>query len=203
MADSNFDVDKAMNDTSQSKIQNWEWNIKPTDDNGISELVQCRVDPSLSRAMDVLIHECKGQGIPVETRSDFLRLCLFRGVGDVQGHIGSQNSTVINYLALEKQVTQASYKADLIDKSFKNIQAFSKGMNALAQHGEWIEVHNRLTEFLEPVIKMRKSEPFLAKLYIKELLNSVRFQRIFTEMKSNISKLSKIIKDAEKIANTK
>ena len=56
MADSNFDVDKAMNDTSQSKIQNWEWNIKRSEDKVISELVQCRVDPSLSRAMDVLIH---------------------------------------------------------------------------------------------------------------------------------------------------
>ena len=69
--DINWNVN--IEDLPKDEVEEWEFNLKPANDKGDSDILQGRVDPQLGRMVDELIMDAKGKGLPIKTRADFVR----------------------------------------------------------------------------------------------------------------------------------
>ena len=149
---------------------------------------------------DRLIQESKGRGIPIKTRSDFVRLAIFRTATDLQKYLNSHNEHISHYLLHEKQMMGEAQKSAMLERVLTSVQMLTKGLAVLSSSGreDWNEVNKRITSFLRPALEVYDSEPFLGKLYITELFSYSRFAEILESLKAN-KKISKTIKEAEKI----
>ena len=175
--------DANVDELPDNNIQVWEWNVKPSNDKGESELVTGRLDPTLVRVGDELQQEGRLKGLPIKTRADMVRLAYFRFVQDLQEYLGNQSEHITHYLLLEKQAMQEAHRSELLDRVLSTVQQFTKGMNVLAddsrnQKVDWTEIHKRLTDFLKPIVDMNTVEPLLSRLYIRGLFEYPRFSDI-------------------------
>tara|TARA_R100000808_G_scaffold4949_1_gene15447 strand:- start:9399 stop:10007 length:609 start_codon:yes stop_codon:yes gene_type:complete len=198
MADEiNWDIN--IEDMPTEDVNEWEFNLRPANDKGESDIIQGRVDPSLGRVIDELIQESKGSGLPLKTRADFVRLAVFRCAGQLQRYLSSQNESITHYLLLEKQAMAEAQKSAMLERVLTSVQSLTKGLIVLsADHRkDWTEINKRITAFLKPVMDMRVSDPFLSKLYVTELFEYSRFKDILEKLKENKS-ISRVISEAEK-----
>ncbi len=195
----NLDWNANIEDLEQDEVQEWEFNHRPANDKGESDIIQSRIDPSLGRMVDELIQDCKGRGLPIKTRADFVRLSVFRGVQDVQKYLNNQDEQITNYLLLEKQAMKEAQKSAMLERVLSSVQALTKGLTVLSAdyRKDWKEVNKRLTDFLRPVMEIRQSDEFLARLYVTELFEYSRFKEILEKLKEEHN-VSQTIKEAEK-----
>lgn len=196
--DINWNVN--VEDLPDDVINEWEFNIKPANDKGESDIMTGRIEPTLGRIVDELIQEAKSQGLPIKTRSDFVRLAIFRCVVDIQKHFKVDNERITHYLVLEKQAMNEAQKSAMLARVLTSVQALTKGLAILStsQRQDWGEVNRRISQFLKPIMEMRTSEPFLSKLYVRELFEYKRFKEVLERLKDNKKYISKTIREAEK-----
>tara|TARA_B100000029_G_scaffold232465_1_gene229827 strand:- start:3933 stop:4541 length:609 start_codon:yes stop_codon:yes gene_type:complete len=196
---SEINWDANIEDLPKEDVEEWEFNLRPANDKGESDVIQSRIDPQLGRMVDELIQDAKGKGLPIKTRSDFVRLAVFRCVQDVQRHLNNNDEQITHYLLLEKQIMAEAQKSAMLESALGAIQLLTKGLTILSSESrqDWNEINRRVTAFLDPVLEMRISQPFLAKLYVDELFEYNRFKPILEKLKANKA-ISKTIKDAEK-----
>jgi hypothetical protein len=195
--DINWDVN--IEDLPKDEVEEWEFNLKPANDKGDSDILQGRVDPQLGRMVDELIMDAKGKGLPIKTRADFVRLSVFRAVRDVQKYLKNQDERITHYLLLEKQVAEEAQKSAMLERVLSSIQMLTKGLTVLSSshRQNWDEVNKRISAFLQPIMDMKVSEPFLSRLYVTELFEYNRFREILEDLKVN-GTISTTIKEAEK-----
>lgn len=195
--DINWDVN--IEDLPKDEVEEWEFNLKPANDKGDSDILQGRVDPQLGRMVDELIMDAKGKGLPIKTRADFVRLSVFRAVRDVQKYLKNQDERITHYLLLEKQVAEEAQKSAMLERVLSSIQMLTKGLTVLSSshRQNWDEVNKRVSAFLQPIMDMKVSEPFLSRLYVTELFEYNRFREILEDLKVN-GTISTTIKEAEK-----
>ena len=186
-------------DLPKDEVEEWEFNLKPANDKGDSDIIQGRVDPQLGRMVDELIMDAKGKGLPIKTREAFVRLSVFRGVRDVQKYLKNQDERITHYLLLEKQAGEEAQKSAMLERVLSSVQQLTKGLAVLSSSNRqnWDEVNKRISAFLQPIMDMRVSEPFLSRLYVNELFEYNRFREILEDLKLN-GTLSSTIKEAEK-----
>ena len=149
--------------------------------------------------VDELIMDAKGKGLPIKTRADFVRLSVFRAVRDVQKYLKNQDERITHYLLLEKQVAEEAQKSAMLERVLSSIQMLTKGLTVLSSshRQNWDEVNKRVSAFLQPIMDMKVSEPFLSRLYVTELFEYNRFREILEDLKVN-GTISTTIKEAEK-----
>jgi len=195
--DINWNVN--IEDLPKDEVEEWEFNLKPANDKGDSDILQGRVDPQLGRMVDELIMDAKGKGLPIKTRADFVRLSVFRAVRDVQKYLKNQDERITHYLLLEKQVAEEAQKSAMLERVLSSIQMLTKGLTVLSSshRQNWDEVNKRTSAFLQPIMDMKVSEPFLSRLYVTELFEYNRFREILEDLKVN-GNISTVIKEAEK-----
>ena len=195
--DINWNVN--IEDLPKDEVEEWEFNLKPANDKGDSDILQGRVDPQLGRMVDELIMDAKGKGLPIKTRADFVRLSVFRAVRDVQKYLKNQDERITHYLLLEKQVAEEAQKSAMLERVLSSIQMLTKGLPVLSSshRQNWDEVNKRTSAFLQPIMDMKVSEPFLSRLYVTELFEYNRFREILEDLKVN-GNISTVIKEAEK-----
>ena len=182
----------------QDEVNEWEFNVKHANDNGESDNISARIDPALGRMIDELIQESKASGLPLKTRSDFSRLAVFRLVNDLRTYLNSQDERIAHYMLLEKQSMAEAVKSEMLERVLKSVQQLTKGMVVLAERRQdWREINKRITNWLKPIMEMKDSEPFLAKLYISELFEYNKMSDVLGQLKSN-RRMSKTIRDAKK-----
>ena len=200
MSTEGIDWNANIEDLEQDNVEEWEFNLRHSNDKGESDILQGRIDPQLGRIVDELIQESKGRGIPIKTRSDFVRLAIFRTATDLQKYLNSHNEHISHYLLHEKQMMGEAQKSAMLERVLTSVQMLTKGLAVLSSSGreDWNEVNKRITNFLKPALEVYESEPFLGKLYITELFAYSRFAEILESLKSN-KKISKTIKEAQKI----
>ena len=195
--DINWDVNIV--DLPNDEVEEGEFNLKRANDKGDSDILQGRVDPQLGRMVDELIMDAKGKGLPIKTRADFVRLSVFRAVRDVQKYLKNQDERITHYLLLEKQVAEEAQKSAMLERVLSSIQMLTKGLTVLSSshRQNWDEVNKRVSAFLQPIMDMKVSEPFLSRLYVTELFEYNRFREILEDLKVN-GTISTTIKEAEK-----
>lgn len=186
-------------DLPTDEVEEWEFNLRPANDKGDSDILQGRVDPQLGRMVDELIMDAKGKGLPIKTRADFVRLAVFRTTQHVQKYLKNQDERITHYLLLEKQIAQEAQKSAMLERVLSSIQQLTKGLVVLSSshRQNWDEINKRVTAFLSPIMDMKVSEPFLARLYVTELFEYNRFREVIEDLKLN-GKVSLVIKEAEK-----
>ena len=123
--DINWDVN--IEDLPKDEVEEWEFNLRPANDKGDSDIIQGRVDPQLGRMVDELIMDAKGKGLPIKTRADFVRLSVFRAVRDVQKYLKNQDERITHYLLLEKQVAEEAQKSAMLERVLSSIKMLTKG----------------------------------------------------------------------------
>ena len=187
--------------SNEEKIEDWVLEVPPANDKGDSDQLQSRISPDLGRTVDELIMEAKGSGIPLKTRSDFVRVAVLRMIDDLRQYIGSENETVTHWMVQQKLAQQEAFKMKMLSSVLETIQYVMKGLNTLSSSDspDWNEVNKRLSDFLKPIMEMRVSNEFVAKLYVRELFNYPSFDQIFTALKTNRGKLSDTIEEAERL----
>lgn len=187
------------NHSDENEIEDWTWAVKPSNDKGISEPIQSRVSPEMARTVDELIMESKGQGIPIKTRADFLRVATLRMIDDLRKFIDTKNENITHWLVLEKLAQMEAYKLEMLERVISTVQSSMKGLNVLARDENWNELNIRLTSYLKPILEMRVANEYVAKLYIRELFEHPLFENILLELKKERGNVSDIIKEAESI----
>ena len=199
MSDNKVNFDANIEDFPKENLEAWEFHQRPSNDKGDSDTFTARVDPALGRIVDELIIDCKGQGLPLSARADFVRLAIFRTAQDIQKYINNSDEGITNYLLLEKQIMQEAHKSAMLEKVLQNVQNLTKGLAVLSAdyRQDWDEVNKRITDFLKPVMSIQETEPFLAKLYVTELFQYTKFKDILASLRQH-KRISKVIRDAEK-----
>ena len=114
MSTEGIDWNANIEDLEQDTVEEWEFNLRHSNDKGESDILQGRIDPQLGRIVDELIQESKGRGIPIKTRSDFVRLAIFRTATDLQKYLNSHNEHISHYLLHEKQMMGEAQKSCLL-----------------------------------------------------------------------------------------
>ena len=145
-------------DLQKDTINEWEYSVRHSNDKGESDQLNARVDPALARIADELIIRSKGSGIDLLT----------------------------HYLLLEKDLMRESNKAAMLERVITSVQKLGKGMSVLAnRRQDWQEINKRVTEWLNPVLEMRTSEPFLAKMYIREFFEINSMKQVLEQLDDN------------------
>ena len=87
----------------------------------------------------------------------------------------------------------------MLERVLSSVQQLTKGLAVLSSSNRqnWDEVNKRISAFLQPIMDMRVSEPFLSRLHVNELFEYNRFREILEDLKLN-GTLSSTIKEAEK-----
>jgi len=185
-------------DLQKDTINEWEYSVRHSNDKGESDQLNARVDPALARIADELIIRSKGSGINLLTRSDLVRLAVWRFINHFQEYLGLQDEHITHYLLLEKDLMRESNKAAMLERVITSVQKLGKGMSVLAnRRQDWQEINKRVTEWLNPVLEMRTSEPYLAKMYIREFFEINSMKQVLEQLEKNY-RVSKTIREAKR-----
>tara|TARA_R100001530_G_scaffold135325_1_gene112262 strand:+ start:1223 stop:1828 length:606 start_codon:yes stop_codon:yes gene_type:complete len=195
----NLDWGANVEDLPDEKLNEWEFNVKHSNDRGESETIASRIDPSMGRIIDELIQEAKASGLPIKTRADFTRLAIFRCVQDVQNYLKTEDENITHYLILEKQNMAEANKSAMLERVLVSVQKLTKGMRVLHERRQdWDEINKRVSSWLSPILEMHVNDEFLARMYITELFEYSSMKAILEELETN-HKVSQAIKEARKI----
>ncbi len=184
------------------EIQTWEWFLAhPSDERGQTDMLQARLDPEIGRRIDEVIQVGKEQGIPMKTRSDFLRFCVMRGLDDIRGHLDFQDQGELfdHWMMLEKQAARTSAESAMIARVSELTNQLVTGLEILTSSDmqEWAEAKKRTTEFLNLVMRMAGDQDFLVKTYIRGLFRNRLFAKSLDQMKEQVE-LGPVINNAIK-----
>ena len=172
-------------------IEPWEFYTNPSNEQGESEVLQVRVDPSLARRIDELVVEAMSQGLPIKTKSHLLRFGIMRGVEELYLRLSSLKSggdeSIAHWLLLEKEAKQVAYRSEMLGEVKRAIRGLTTGLEVLVHKDQqdWFEARDRLTQFLIPVLSMAGDQDFLMGMYIRSLFGFKPFQIVLATLEEN------------------
>ena len=183
-----------------AEIDPWDFWTNPSNDMGDSETVQVRVDPELARRVDETIQLGKEKGVPLKTRSDFVRFAIRKQIEVLAAHIGIIDEGVAHWLLLEKEASKVAYESGQLAKVKETIRSLLAGLSVLTSEnrGDWEEAKSRIVGFLVPIQKMSGENDFLMKLYIRELFSYPPFQTTLEKIEGAGVSVGPVIGNAKK-----
>jgi len=187
------------------EVHEWEFFTNPSDDQNNSDTLASRCDPELARNIDEIVLIGKGYGIPLKTRSDFVRWASARGVAEFQKYIGEKSESLGHYMVKQQQIQREAQNNEALSLVRVNSKRMASGLLVLMRDETVVgmkESAQRITAFLIPVMELASSNSYLMRLYIKEFFSSSVVQSAIKILKKadedKILTLGAVIANAEK-----
>ena len=102
-----------------------------SDESGENELVSARIPPSLGRMMDEAVMEGKALGVPLKTKSDFVRFAITIVLPRFVEYCEISKKSLTHDLVLMQQASQAAYQAHQITEVNKGVENLIRGTVAM------------------------------------------------------------------------
>ena len=180
-------------------IQLWEFFTPASNVKGESDTVQCRIPPEFSRKIDEMIMDARAKGVPIKTRSDWIRWNLFHGYGEMLEYIKSTDESAIHWLVTEREIAKESERAVLLKSARQSVNGLVQGLQILThdEQQDWDEARDRISSFLINIFNFVGVQDYLLKLYTRTLFRNRPFQECLSKIEAHV-KLGIIIENGRK-----
>jgi len=177
MTDSNLDWGAEEKDFPTHEIDDYEFFVETSDDNGESEVLQGRVKPRLARQIDELLMDCKAVGLPLRTRSDFVRTACVRLLLDMRKDPRLQNRLAEHDIIILQQSMRRSRDIAQAEEARLSVEQMQTGVNTLCGVGDYKVAKEHIVEYLKSIMSLAGSADYQMGLHIRFLFSSRKFQR--------------------------
>tara|TARA_Y100000310_G_C20488394_1_gene717936 strand:+ start:207 stop:851 length:645 start_codon:yes stop_codon:yes gene_type:complete len=183
-----------------SDIEEWQFFVAPSDEQGQSDPIQARVPSALLRQMSEIIQKAMMKGYPIKTPSDFLRFAVFRAVNDMHRLLKMQdNESMSHFLLRQKESMKISQQTDELNRVTTVTNNMLGGLRVLVAEDsqDWKEARDRITSYLIPIMSMAGDQDLLMRMYIRALFRNKGFQSTLEKIAENV-RLGNVIENAQK-----
>lgn len=187
------------------EVHEWEFFTNPSDDQNLSDTLASRCEPALARNIDETVLVGKGYGIPLKTRSDFVRWACARSLKEFQKYIGEHSETLSHYMLKQQQIQREAQNNEALSNVRTNSKRMASGIQVVMKDNTPIgmrEAVTRITRFLTPIMELAGNENYLMRLYVKEFFGQSSVQSALKILKKadeeKIVTLGAVITNAEK-----
>ena len=190
-------IDFGAEEFPSSEIEHWQFYTSPSDEDGNSDLVQARIEPSAVRRMDDMIQTAKEKGLPITNRSVFVRVAVLRLLDDLSKHLQVEDELLSHWLLLKKEVMRQGMEIELHGEAGEVVRKFCVGLAALVRIEEYKEAKTRVNSFIMNILAMAGDQDFLMNIYIKQLFAHRPFQVAIEGIEKEVG-LGPVIENARK-----
>lgn len=180
----------------------WQFHTGTSDKDGSTETLQVRISPTLGRLMDVSLQEGKERGVPMRTRSDFVRFACSVTLEAFAKFIEVSNESLNHELVLMEQASRTAYQTSLMTSVRTNTTDVVNGLSAMIAPNvqSWQEAKVRLNEFLTNILAMiNAGNEFLGNMYLKEIFQNRVLIHILIQLEENLEEgVGPIVTNARK-----
>tara|TARA_Y100000310_G_C20701615_1_gene830464 strand:- start:3980 stop:4627 length:648 start_codon:yes stop_codon:yes gene_type:complete len=194
-----FDWGAQLESFPSSQVEEWNFHVTSSDEEGESAVLQGRCDPELARRIDEIILLAKGVGIPFKTRSDYVRFACMKVLGELVQHVKMDDPSMKHYLVSERHAQQAALHTAQADRVSKTVAELCKGLVVLTR-GNLADLdyaRDRINDFLTPIMGMAGENDHLMSMYIRETFKAKQFQRAIDKIEEKM-KLGSVIENARR-----
>ena len=168
------------------EVHEWEFFTNPSDEQNNSDTLASRCDPELARNIDEIVLVGKGYGIPLKTRSDFVRWACARSLKEFQKYIGEHSESLSHYMLKQQQVQREAQNNERLSNVRTNSKRMGDGIQVIMKDRTPIgmrEAVTRITRFLTPIMELAGNENYLMRLYVKEFFGQNSIQSALKVLK--------------------
>ena len=180
-------------------IEPWRFYANASNENNESEPATTRLTPEALRMIDELVIDCKAVGIPMKTKSDFIRVATYKFIEEMARYLDSSREDINAFLLINRQASRVAQESEMVSLSKTNVRKLCNGLQNLVRSdiGEYEEAKRKVREFLQPVLALAGTQDFIMRVYLKELFGSKSFQRTLEILKEKVE-LGAVISNGER-----
>ena len=188
-----------LDDFPSADIEPWRFYANASNEQNESEPATTRMTPEALRMIEELIIDCKAVGIPMKTKSDFLRVAGYKFMEEMTRYLESNREDINTFLLINRQASKTAQESEMLTGSKANVRKLCSGLQSLVRPEikEYDEAKRKVREFLQPVLALAGTQDFIMRVYLKELFGNSSFQRTLVVLRENIE-LGGVINNAEK-----
>tara|TARA_Y100000034_G_scaffold100552_1_gene124046 strand:+ start:4422 stop:5063 length:642 start_codon:yes stop_codon:yes gene_type:complete len=160
-----------------------------SDDMGESESITCRLPPSMGRMIDEAVMEGKALGVPLKTKSDFLRYAVTQTLPAFVQYLEISKKSLTHNLLLLNETQETAYQMHQVTEVNKGVERLVKGVVAMVSPDTNAvkEAKTRVSSFLSTVLlTIESGNEFVGRMYLTKLFRNKTFNAALKKIDATI-----------------